>query len=172
MAAPAVKLAQNPDVEAQFIFAFLSATLHTLKVQCNYPVAAQKARMLAPTDDLPVTICGIIGLVSNVFRGTVTLCLTDKVFLGMMSGMFNEKMDTVTKELSDGTGEILNIIFGTAKTTLTNEGLSVEKAIPTVVRGADIRVNSLTGGNPTIIVPFSGADGMFQLLISLDQKGK
>ncbi len=172
MPAPAVNQNQTPDVDAQFIFAFLSATLHTLKVQCNYPVVAEKARLLQPTDNLPVTICGIIGLVSNVFRGTVTLCLTDEVFLGMMSGMFNEKMDVITKELSDGTGEILNIIFGTAKTTLTNEGLSVEKAIPTVVRGVDIKVNSLTGGNPTIVVPFTGANGSFQLLISLDQKGK
>ena len=86
--------------------------------------------------------------------------------------MFGEPYDKITDEIADGAGELLNIIFGTAKTILTDSGYSVEKAIPTVIRGSDIKLHSLTKGGRTVVVPFEGKDGVFHVLISLGNTKK
>ncbi len=168
MGEPALK--PNVGMEAKFVNAFLSGTTKTFSVQCSYELKAKNSYILKPTDAMQVDICGIIGLTSNVFRGAITLCFTEKLFLSVMGSMFGEKFDSVTDELSDGAGELINIIFGTAKTILTSDGLSVEKALPSVIRGKDIRVSSLAqGGGPTIVVPFEGKDGVLNVLINLEQ---
>lgn len=172
MGAAPVVTTNSHDAEAQFIHAFIQAVSHTFGVQCNYQVVAQKAHSLKSAEDLDISICSVIGLVSSVFRGTITLALNDATFLALMSGMFGEKLETVSDELSDGAGELLNIIFGTAKTTLTNNGIAVEKAIPTVIRGPKIKFSALTANKPTIVVPFTGSAGPFHMLISLDLAGK
>lgn len=168
----AESIKSQSDAQAKFIHAFVTSAIHTFQVQCRYEVVAQKPRLLTPNENLDVTICSVIGLVSSVFRGSVILCLNDRIFLGLMSGMFGEKMEVLTNELSDGIGELLNIVFGTAKTKLTNDGISVDKALPTVIRGAEIKINSVTSDKPTIVVPLSGPDGVFNLLITLDQQTK
>lgn len=154
------------NTDALFINAFLKGTIHTLKVQCSYEVSPEKS-VVYKGEPLPVDICGIIGLTSSVFRGNISLCFPKPVFLSVMGSMFGEKFDDITDELSDGVGELLNIIFGTAKTEIVNAGFTVEKAIPTIIRGQDIRMNSLATGTRKILVPFSHGEDKFHILISL-----
>lgn len=168
MGEPALKLDTNTEVK--FMNAFLTGTIKTFTIQCNYEMQAQKSYLLKPNDPMPIDICGVIGLTSNVFRGAISLCFTEKLFLAVMGSMFQEKFDTVTDELADGAGELINIIFGTAKTILTSEGYTVEKALPTIIRGKEIKVSSLSRGKgPTIVVPFVGKDGTLNVLINLDE---
>lgn len=157
--------------DALFVNAFLAGTVQTFKIQCSYEITPEKPRLLKPEEMLPMDICGVIGLTSNVFRGAITLCFPEPLFLAVMGSMFGETFTSINAELSDGVGELLNILFGQAKTTLTNEGFSVDKAIPTVVRGKDIKVSSLTGGGPTIVVPFNAKDGKLHVLVSLGHHG-
>ncbi len=86
--------------------------------------------------------------------------------------MFGETYSVLTDEIADGAGELANIIFGTAKTILTDSGFSLEKALPTIIRGSDIKLTSLSRGGPMIVVPFQGTDGLFHILISLSRNGK
>lgn len=160
--------AKTNSINAIFIDAFLKASINTLKVQCRYEVSAEKPYILNPEMKLPTEIVGVIGLTSNVFRGTITLCFTEKLYLEVMGSMFGETYSAVRDELSDGAGELLNIIFGTAKSILVNEGFQVEMAIPTVIRGSNIKMNSMPGGNgTTIVVPFSTKSDKLYVLVSL-----
>lgn len=165
MTQPAAIDSQNTD--ALFINAFLKGTIHTLKVQCSYEVQPQKSSIFTGTEPVHVDICGLIGLTSSVFRGNISLCFEKRVFLNVMGNMFGEKFDDITDELADGAGELLNIIFGTAKTEIVNAGFPVEKAIPTVIRGTDIRLNNLAAGGRKILVPFSHEADKLHVLISL-----
>lgn len=160
---------QTVSMDAKFVNAFLTGTISTFKIQCSYELTPVKSRILQPSEQIPNDLCGVIGLTSNVFRGAITLCFPEPLFLAVMGSMFGETFTEVTNELSDGAGELLNIIFGQAKTLLTDQGLSIEKAIPTVVRGKDIKVSSLTGNRPTIVVPFEAKDGKLHVLVSLGE---
>ena len=153
--------------EVTFIYAFLGGTIHTLKVQCSYEVMPEKSRVYQPNQAIPTDICGVIGLVSNVFRGCVILCFNKKVFLDVMGSMFGEKFSEITDELSDGVGELLNIIFGTAKTAISNAGFSVERAIPIIIKGNNVQINSLTASGISIVIPFVHNEDRFHVIVGL-----
>lgn len=172
MSNPANALAAKPDdkyTQALFIQAFMKGTTHTLSVQCSYQVQAQPLSLFAPNAQLPADICGVIGLVSSVFVGSVSICFPKKVFLDIVGGMFGETYPEITDELSDGAGELLNIIFGTAKTELTNVGFRVDKAIPTIMRGDNISLRTVVPGGKTILVPFTHGSEKFHMLIGLGE---
>ncbi len=155
------------QMQSKYIEAFAMGTLKTMKIQANYELKTGGPFLLGQKGELKTDICGVIGLISSFFKGTVAICMAQPVFLGVMGSMFAESYSEMTDELADGIGEILNILFVQAKTTLTNQGIQFEMAIPTVVRGSDIKLTSLTNGNPTIVLPFDGKDGKLYLLVSL-----
>ncbi len=151
---------------AEIINPFLEGTIEVFKVQANYPITPGKLtlRGVGPTPD--IDIAGIIGLVSSRFKGTIALCFPKHVFLGTMSGMFGEPYAEITPDLEDGAAELLNIIYGYAKRVLNDKGHTLEKAIPTVVRGEKLHVKEVTPG-PVIMLPFTGKDGDFYVEIGL-----
>jgi len=163
-AAPALDQTQ---ISVLFINSFIKGTIHTLSVQCSYEVKAEKTRRYNPAEPIPVDICGVIGLTSSAFRGAITLCFPEKVFLDVMSKMFGETYTEITNELTDGAGELLNIIFGTAKSEIVNAGFSMEKAIPTVIKGQNIRLNTIVPGGSTILVPFVHGEDRLHILVGL-----
>ena len=81
-----------------------------------------------------------------------------------MSKMLGETYTAITAELQDGVAELLNIIFGQAKITLSNAGYTIQKAIPTVVRGNQITTSALSKGL-FIVLPFLLPVGEFHIEI-------
>jgi chemotaxis protein CheX len=158
---------EQTTIGAQFASAFRTGAVFTLDVQCKVEVKPEKAFGLEANQPIPADICGVIGLTSPKLMGSVTLCFPTPVFLHVMGSMFGETFSEVNDELAEGAGELMNIIFGKAKTILNESGLSLEKALPTVVHGKDIKVTSFTKGEPTIVMPFSTKCGTFHLLITL-----
>ena len=156
-------------MEIEFIKPFISGVVEVMKVQFNCeckPLApVPKPKMATP----PVfDIAGIIGLRGNRFNGSVALELPDKVFLKLMSNMLGEEFTAISPENEDGAGEMLNMIFGHAKTILNEKGYSIEKAIPTVVTGKSLSLKSLPSKN-TLVMPFECQYGSFYLEIGSDE---
>jgi chemotaxis protein CheX len=119
-------------------------------------------RMPFPTYD----ISGVIGL-SGDAQGSISLSFpeTDAIrFVRKMLGDI-EKIDE--DEMTDGIGEIVNIIAGNAKQYLTKFNLSI--SLPSVIIG---KKHTLAGqsGSPTIVVPFSSDLGKFIMEVSLKTK--
>ena len=102
---------------------------------------------------------------SEKFQGTITLCFTGPVFLSIMGSMLGETYTEITKDLEDGAAELLNIIFGTAKATLNQQGHSIQKAIPTVVRGHALHTSQPKGAK-AIVLPFKTDKGEFHVEIA------
>ena len=84
-----------------------------------------------------------------------------------MGNMIGETYEVIDKELEDGAGELLNIIFGHAKAILNNKGYNIQKAIPTIVRGKDLAINHISS-NKTIVLPFESPEGPFHIEIGID----
>jgi CheY-specific phosphatase CheX len=68
--------------------------------------------------------------------------------------MLGEKYTELNDELQDGAAELLNMIFGHAKVILNKQGHTIQKAIPTVIRGGNLQTTHL-GNSKVVVLPFS-----------------
>lgn len=165
--APAAASAARPKakIDVKLINPFITGVMHVLKVQCSLECTPKQPSLKADFSSPPrVDIAGVIGITSPTFNGSIALCLSEKVFLGVMSNMLGETYEKITPDLTDGAGELLNIIFGHAKKLLSEQGTSLGMAIPTVVSGSDIAVGH-SSATQALILPFESPLGEFYIEI-------
>ena len=157
-----------PKVDVNFFKPFVEGTLLTLKVQCS--LDSQPGKPFSKESGPPVVgdIAAIIGLASAAFKGNIGLVFPKAVFLALMSNMLGETFTEITVELQDGVAELLNIIFGHAKRVLNDQGYDIEKAIPSIIRGANISITHLTKA-AIIVLPFVTEKGTFFIEIAFDK---
>lgn len=157
-----------PKVDVAFLNPFITGAMEAIKVQCFTEATPGKIIVKKPTDFFPVEIAAVLGIVSPVFNGSIAICFAKETFLNLMTKMLGEPCKEITKDLEDGAGELLNIIFGHAKRELNERGYGIEKAIPTIVRGKGIEVRHMTP-SPTMLLPFSSDAGSFHIEIGLNK---
>lgn len=150
---------------------FISATLKTLATQAQTEARPGKPFLVKIDDKAypgPLAIAGVIHLASEKFEGTISILFTEKVFLAICSNMFGEKFEKITSELEDAAGELLNIIYGMAKTELNEtQGANLRPALPTVLAGDGLRIRQRTM-QKIIMLPFDTSFGQFHIEISMD----
>lgn len=158
--------APRKTLDTEFINPFLMATIHVLKVQALVESKAGKVYMKNASDPCIGDISGVIGIVSDSFKGSVVVSFPEMTFLKIMSSMLGEEFTKVDREILDGAGELTNMIFGQAKIVLNEKGLGIKTAIPSVVSGKDHSLSSFTKGS-VIVVPFESDAGKFFVEICL-----
>ncbi len=155
-------------LDPTFFKPFVDGTLHTLKVSCSLEAKGLKPFIKGKAPQPSFDIAGVIGLTSSGFVGTISICFPEKVYLTAMSNMLGEKFAVITPELQDGAAELLNMIFGHAKVVLNQQGHTIQKAIPTVIRGIGLQTTYM--GKPLVVVlPFSTDVGEIHIEICADQ---
>jgi chemotaxis protein CheX len=148
-----------------FVNPFISATINTCKTMLNTdarPGAPVVKKEPYPSHD----ISAVIGL-SGEAQGFIALSFPKIVALKVVSGMLGTDIKIVGPELTDGIGELVNIIAGNAKKDLSSYHLSI--SLPNVIIGKDHIVTS-PSGSPTIIVPFLCTFGQFSMEVCLKTK--
>ncbi len=156
-----------PKLDAAFLDTFAQATLETLRVQCSFTAKSGKAFRKGTGADLPTAVAGIIGITATGFNGSIAIGFPMKTYLSIMSGMLGETYTTLTKDLEDGAGELINIIFGCAKKALNDKGFNISRAIPSVIHGQNLSVLQLAK-LPVIVIPFESEGGAFQIEVVLE----
>jgi chemotaxis protein CheX len=157
-----------PQINPNFFKPFVDGAVRTLRIQCNLEATTEKPFIKGTVEQPSFGIAAIIGVISSSFTGTITLCFTESVFLGIMSNMLGEKYTSITPDLEDGAAELLNIIFGQAKVVLSSQNIEVQKAIPTVIRGDNLRTAN-SSRVPVIVIPFRTPLGLFQFEIATEE---
>jgi chemotaxis protein CheX len=149
-------------MDVSYINPFITSTITTFQTMLNEEAKPGKASVKSspyPTYD----VSGIIGL-SGEAQGVIALSFTKPVALRAVSKMLGAEIKIVGPELTDGIGELANIITGYAKQGLTQYRLSI--SLPNVIVGKNHVVNSPSGA-PTILVPFTSGMGAFCMEICL-----
>ena len=154
------------SLDTDFINPFLTATLKVLEVQAQVKAQPGKIFMKEAKDHFKGDVSGIIGIVSESFNGSVVISFPESTFLKVMSSMLGEEYTEISKDIVDGTGEIINMIFGQAKIVLNEKGYGIKTALPSVVSGKDHSLNTVSKG-PTVVVPFESNCGNFFIEICL-----
>lgn len=155
----------SKKVDVNFLNPFIEGAIETLRLQCSMECRPLRPLPKEEGHDTLVEIAGVIGITSESFDGSISICFPEKTFLGVVGNMLGETFKEISQDVEDAAGELLNIIFGHAKKKLNEEGHSLQKAIPTVVRGANIRLKHMQGLQ-TLILPFETEFGMFFIEIS------
>jgi chemotaxis protein CheX len=162
---------KSNGIDVKVINPFLLATKKTLETQANTKCEPQKPVLVSVNDKSgapDIAIAGVIALNTEGFSGTIALAFSETVFLKIYESMFGEKVEKITQESEDAAGELLNIIYGTAKTQLNAElGFKLAPALPTVLSGEKIKIRQTTF-QKIILLPFMTPFGPFQVEISFD----
>lgn len=165
------KLATDEEqkvLDVNFVNPFLDATMHVLKTQSSTEAIPGQIFKKEPQEKFPGDISGVIGLVSDVFTGSVVISFPKETFLGIMSRMLGEEFTEITQDIEDGAGELTNIIFGQAKITLNERGYGINTAIPSVITGKNHSISQVSKG-PRLVIPFETDVGAFFVEICISK---
>lgn len=154
-------------IDTTFINPFILGAVEALKVQGGLKVEGGKPFLKGKEPMPAISIAGQLGLTSDKFKGAVSVCFEEKVYLKMMSNMLGEELTEITADIQDGAAEILNMIYGAAKSQLNPKGYTFDRAIPTVVRGGALQT-SHGKTIPTIVIPIRCDEGFVFIEISVD----
>lgn len=158
------------SIDVQFVNPFIQGVIETLETQCSTPSQPGDIQLRKTfKHDYTIDLIAIIGLASATYKGSIALCFSKQTYLQLIGRMMGEQYTEITDEIRDGAGELLNIIFGTAKMKLNEQGLAVEKAIPRVVYGQDLQTNYVAG-DLAIVLPFRSEAGSFHMEIGYDNQ--
>jgi chemotaxis protein CheX len=161
----------STKIDVDFINPFLQSVVAILAAQTQTIFKPQKVRLQPAGELIDVGIIGIIPLNCSKFRGHVALCFPTSVFLKVYEKMLGEVHTEITAETEDAAGELLNMMYGNAKTQWNKAGFDFAPALPTILRGEKISVRQQTGG-AVIVVPFESEVGIFRVEIATQAAAK
>lgn len=149
-------------VDVRVINAVIKSTNFVMK-QFGCPQAIMEpARVKPPHEALPGEIVSVVTIESESFNGYLCVSFDKNSYLEVTSAMFMEEQNELNDENVDAVGEINNIIFGNAKSEISNLGIKL--TVPTVHRGPGYVVES-PEGSAGMLIPFKTVKGMFYITV-------
>lgn len=82
----------------------------------------------------------MIGIKSPGFDGSLALGFPASTFLKLFEKMTGEAVTEVTDQNADACGEMLNIIYASARVKINESGFEFQPAIPSTVRGKELSI--------------------------------
>lgn len=151
-------------LDVDFINPFIDSSMNTLNSLCGAnEIKALKPYMLGD-EKLEIDISGTLSITSPYFKGNIAISFDNKVYKELISRMLEESIGEVDLNNQDGAAEIINIIFGQTKAVLNQRGYSLQRAIPSVVRGYGHKI-AQSSKVPVLLVPFNSEVGRFWMQI-------
>ena len=105
-------------------------------------------------------VTGIIDLVSKQKTGSIAISFTKPVASEIARRMLGMDSEIPDSELKDLVGEITNMMAGSAKGLLYDQGYEFDMAIPRVVQDSQAEIKHKVQG-PIIVLPFNTDSGKF-----------
>ncbi len=152
-------------MDVSYVNPFIRATVETFKTMMNMDLSTGTPA-LKENAKHSYDVSGVIGL-SGEAQGIISVSFPKVLALKIVSALLGEEVKIVGPELTDGIGELANIIAGNTKQYLTQFKLSI--SLPNVVIGSGHRIE-VQSGVPTIIVPLKCKLGDFAMEIALKTK--
>jgi len=153
-------------MKTDYIVPFISATIETFETMCEMtPARNGKVTVEAGVGATYDTIA-VIGL-SGKTRGMVMITAPMSIACRIVGAFVGEEVEMFSDDLTDGLGEIINIIGGAAIANLAE--LQMKLSLPTVLMGKGSMISGSKTA-PCLVIPMGveGTDTIFKLKISLE----
>jgi chemotaxis protein CheX len=148
----APKLEANPLFDKRLINAFVDGVIKTMKTMAQTDVSPGKP-YIEQNFSAKGVIAGMVGMVAPPLKGTLLISYNKESICAILENMLGEKHTEISKDVADAVGELTNMIYGAAKTTLNQLGYNFEMAIPSVIRG-DFQITK-SEKSATLVIPFN-----------------
>ena len=110
----------------------------------------------------PGVVTGIIDLQGKPKSGSVAISFSKGVALDLTHRMLRMEVTEIDDQVKDLVGEMANMVAGSAKRIMEEEGFDFRMTLPTVIAGKDHEIiHKVTG--PKIILPFTADSGEFYI---------
>ncbi|MBW1778156.1 MAG: chemotaxis protein CheX [Deltaproteobacteria bacterium] len=100
-------------------------------------------------------------------QGNLTIHLPEKVAVGLTQDFLGVEINEVNEEVEDAMGELANMLAGSLKPFISENGEKVELSLPSVVHGDEYTLTVINKAD-WVIVPFTVSHGDF--LVGLELK--
>lgn len=100
-------------------------------------------------------------------KGAFVLSLSEEVAKKLASNILHEEKKNIDRDVIDVIGELINIITGSTKGLLSQQGFTFKFSTPTYILGKGTRLLKDDEYAPYICIPFTSMYGRFTIMISL-----
>ncbi len=114
-------------------------------------------------------VSGVIGLAGEAV-GCVLLRMDEEIAMKIVSKFIGEELNDLDPMVTDGIGELANMISGNAKAVLQDRGYRFNISLPTIVCGKNY-ITRQPKDAPCLVVSFESECGPFELEVSLSKNG-
>lgn len=157
---------QKVKINLEFLKVFIDATKYILQSFCQFSEVNHGRPLLYDEKSPPkLAIEGRIELSSSFFEGQFIIGFTKEAYLEILRLVLAQEDKEITTENADFAGEIVNMVYGQAKSVLNASGHNFEKVIPTF----EINPAVHSSRNPIVIVPLITDAGTIDLLVEVRQ---
>lgn len=111
-----------------------------------------------------------LALNSSSLTGSLAIGFSRETYLAILGRMIGEEVLELTPENSDAAGEMLNIIFGSARKAINEGGFDFDPALPTTVTGSGLALAKSNLAGTALFFDFDSDAGSFLLMLSLKSK--
>jgi chemotaxis protein CheX len=149
-------------LKAKYINPFLKASMNLFRDYLAMKITAGNPSINQKPSDLD-EVSSIIGLAGETI-GAIVLSFPRECAIKIVSIFANQQHSTLSNEVIDGVGELVNIIAGNAKKDLIDFKISI--SLPGVIIGKSYMIK-WPKGIPVICIPFKSEAGDFTVNVSL-----
>lgn len=153
-------------MRADYINPFVSASFNVLEaLLAQKPSKGQLAmRPSVFTSQQCNVITGVVGRVEGQVIYGMSLITADKI----ASAMIGQPIRTFDQLAASAIAELGNMITGNAMALLSEAGYVCEITPPTIVRGSNVRISTLS--IPALVIPICLEQGQLELTVSLQER--
>ncbi|NQY65869.1 MAG: chemotaxis protein CheX [Alteromonadaceae bacterium] len=153
-------------MNVEFINPFLTSLLNVMSTMAHLTLTPEKPS-LKKSDVAKGDVSGLIGMISEQAKGSLSITFDTGLALATMKGMVGEAPDSINEEITDLIGEITNMVTGGAKRMLSEKGIEFNMATPMVVSGKSHTIHHKAKG-PVVIIPLRSEHGRAYIEFSFD----
>lgn len=153
---------------------FIDGVVRTLEIQCDSPSQPGSPEIVKDllSQSQQFAIISHIEVSSTNFNGYMRLLFPEKTYLNVMGKMLGETFESIDDDIRDGICELLNIVFGDAKKSLSDLGTQIEKAIPKIIDLKVVESDAKSVSSDIYRVPFTSSSGEFSIDLMLQKVGE
>lgn len=158
---------QKTALDASLVNTVVNATTEVLTTMAGIPVAFKEVR--AQENYRPMgDISAVIGIIGQSGEGMIALSFSHKLASYIVAQLLGtEPAKLSADDRVDGVGELVNMISGNAKSSLSHADGEVYKlTLPTVVQGSDHSISTGPKNCPYLVVVFDTEGETFNLQVS------
>lgn len=168
----AVQKAMRPvgketTLDVRLVNPFVQSAIEVLSTMANTNIV-RKEVLLKKDYRMFGDVSAVIGIMGEKIEGSVAVTFHEELahrIVGRMLGMDGDALSS--EEVHDGLGELVNMISGKAKTSLsTVDGLQFNLALPTIVTGIGHEI-AHRPGTPCLVIVFDAEDMPFAVQVAI-----